>query len=182
VLARPMVTTDAPMITGRIGFHLFDPASRGGYGDYQGSYIGQGRRLSIGVSSGYQPNARASDEFDIAAWGADVFFNRQALTLEAEYDSFAQKGTGNPDVDGKGWYIQGGYLVHRVFELVARHQRLDSDDASGAFANTVRWTSAGFNYYLRAHGLKVQSEYTFKRERMSIVRNDGLQVQLQLDF
>jgi len=173
---------DAPMVTGRIGFHLLDPARRGGYGDYQSSYVGQGRRLSIGANSGYQPNARAGDEFDIMAWGADVFFNDRALTLEAEYDSFVQNRTANADIDGKGWYVQGGYLVHRALELVARHQRLDSDDANGAFANTLRWTSAGFNYYMRAHGFKVQAEYTFKREQVTVTRNDALQIQLQLDF
>jgi hypothetical protein len=173
---------DAPMVTGRIGFHLLDPARRGGYGDYQSSYVGQGRRLSIGANSGYQPNARAGEEFDILAWGADVFFNDRALTLEAEYDSFVQNRAANPDIDGKGWYVQGGYLVHRALELVARHQQLDSDDANGALANTLRWTSAGFNYYLRAHGFKVQAEYTFKRERVAVTRNDALQIQLQVDF
>jgi hypothetical protein len=173
---------DAPMVTGRMGFHLLDPAPRGGYGDYQSSYLGQGRRLSIGANSGYQPNARAGDEFDITAWGADVFFNDRALTLEAEYDAFVQNRATSPDIDGKGWYAQGGYLVHRAFELVARHQHLDSDDSNGTFANTVRWTSVGFNYYMRAHGLKVQTEYAFKRERMTVTRNDGLQIQLQLDF
>jgi hypothetical protein len=173
---------DAPMATGRVGFNLLDPAARGGYGDYQGSYVGQGRRLSIGASSGYQPNAREGDEFDIVAWGADVFFNDRALTLEAEYDSFVRNRAAKADVDGKGWYVQGGYLMNRVLELVARHQRLDSEDANGAFANTLRWTSVGFNYYVRAHSLKVQGEYTFKRERVAVTRNDGLQLQLQLDF
>jgi phosphate-selective porin len=173
---------DAPMVTGRIAFHLLDPATRGGYADYQSSYVGQGRRLAIGASSGYQPNARAGDEFDIVAWGADVFFNDGALTLEAEYDAFVQNRAVNPDINGKGWYAQGGYLVHRAIELVTRHQRLDSDDSNGAFANTLRWTSAGFNYYMRAHGLKLQAEYTFKRERVTVIRNDALQVQLQLDF
>jgi hypothetical protein len=173
---------NAPMVTGRLGFHLLDPARQGGYGDYQSSYVGQGRRLSIGANSGYQPNARAGDEFDIMAWGADVFFNDRALTLEGEYDSFVQNRAANPDINGNGWYVQGGYLVRRAIELVARHQQLDSDDSNGAFANTLRWTSAGFNYYMRAHGFKIQAEYTFKRERVNATRNDGLQIQLQLDF
>jgi hypothetical protein len=178
---------DAPMVTGRMAFHLLDPAPRGGYGDYQSSYLGQGRRLAIGANSGYQPNATlvtssASDEFDILAWGGDVFFNDRALTLEAEYDSFVQNRAVNPDINGKGWYVQGGYLMRRALELVARHQQRDADDANGAFANSLRWTSVGFNYYMRGHGLKVQTEYTFKRERVTVTRNDALQIQLQLDF
>jgi hypothetical protein len=72
--------------------------------------------------------------------------------------------------------------VSRVIEVAARHQQLDSDNSNGAFANRLSWTSVGFNTYLRAHGLKIQTEYTFKRERVTVTRNDGVQVQLQLDF
>ena len=40
----------------------------------------------------------------------------------------------------------------------------------------------GFNIYLRQHSLKIQTDYTFKREQGSAVQNDALQSQLQLDF
>jgi phosphate-selective porin O/P len=170
------------MLMGRIGVHLLDPAPARGYADYQSSYIGQGRRLSIGVNSAYLSKARAGDEFDISAWGADLFFNARAFTVEGEYDSFVEAKSVAPDVDGNGWYVQGGYLIHPLIELAARYQALDTDDNSGAFINTLRWTSVGFNTYLRGHGLKIQTDYTFKRERFNGNGNDALQVQLQMDF
>ena len=45
------------------------------------------------------------------------------------------------------------------------------------------WTTIGINYYIRGHNLKVQAEYTFRKEEgTEIDNNDLLQVQLQLDF
>jgi hypothetical protein len=134
------------------------------------------------VNSAYLSKARAGDEFDISAWGADLFFNARAFTVEGEYDSFVEAKSVAPDIDGNGWYVQGGYLIHPLIELAARYQELDTDDNSGAFVNTVRWTSVGFNTYLRGHSLKIQTDYTFKRELFNGNGNDALQVQLQMDF
>lgn len=173
---------DGAMVMGRVAWHLLDPAPRGGYADYQSSYLGQGRRLSIGANAGYLPNARQGDEFDIKAWGADLFLNLRALTLEAEYDEYVEQKQAKPSVDGDGWYVQGGYMLHPSFELAARYQELDIDDVSGLFQNSHRWTSVGFNVYIRGHGLKIQSDYTFKREWLNPLTNDLFQVQLQFDF
>ncbi len=178
----PARQADGAMFTGRVVVHLLDPAPPGGYADYRGSYIGQGRRLSIGTSAGFLSKVRTGDEFDIRALGADVFFNVAAFTLEGEYDRFVQDRDIDPDVDGDGWYVQAGYLVHPRVELAARYQQLDSDDAEGNFSNQFQWTSVGLNYYIRSHNLKVQADYTFKREQVDPVSNDVLQVQLQLDF
>jgi len=70
----------------------------------------------------------------------------------------------------------------------ARYQERDAD--GGAFADRLRWTTVGTNVYLHDHNLKVQGEYTFKREHDRPVkrehdrpvRNDLFQVQLQLDY
>jgi hypothetical protein len=42
---------DGAMPMGRIVLHLLDPGTPGGYADYRGSYIGQGRRLDIGANA-----------------------------------------------------------------------------------------------------------------------------------
>lgn len=174
---------NGPMVMGRMVYHLLDPAPRSGYADYQSSYIGQGRRLAIGANAGHLSKARrGSDEFNVTVWGADVFFNARALTLEAEHDVFVESRSALTDTRGSGWYAQGGYMVHPVVEVVSRFQRLDTDDVGTTLGNTLRWTSVGFNTYIRAHSLKVQTEYTFKRERLPVPRNDAFQVQLQLDF
>jgi len=174
---------DGAMVMGRIVVDLLDRATpAGGYADYQSSYIGRGRRLSLGVNAAYLSKAREGPkEFDIDGWGADVFFNTGPFTLEAEYDRYEEAVLGgSPDLRGHGWYVQGGYLVHGVFELAARYQGLDPNrDVRG---NRSDWTSVGFNIYLQQHSLKVQTDYTFKREQGSAVQNDAFQSQLQLDF
>lgn len=173
---------DGAMVMGRIVLHLLDPAPSRGYADYQSSYIGQGRRLALGVNAAYLSKAReGTQQFDVDGWGADLFFNTGPLTLEAEYDRFeeAMIGTG-PDVLGNGWYVQGGYLLHGMFELAARYQKFDPD--RNVAGNRLQWTSVGFNIYLRQHSLKVQTDYTFKREQRNGVQNDAFQSQLQLDF
>jgi len=50
------------------------------------------------------------------------------------------------------------------------------------FNDRLRWTSVGFNIYLRGHNLKIQTDYTFKREQGKAVKNNMFQSQLQLDF
>jgi Phosphate-selective porin O and P len=173
---------DGPMPMGRMVFYLLDPAPPGGYGDYQGSYIGQGRRLAIGLNAGLLPNARVGDDkFDLYTWGGDLFFNSGPTTVEAEFDRFGENyDVGSPSLRGQGWYVQGGYLVGRGLELVGRYQQLDPN--TNASEDGLRWTSVGFNYYLREHKLKIQTDYTFRREQGSSTQNDAFQTQLQLDF
>jgi hypothetical protein len=86
----------------------------------------------------------------------------------------------NPDVHGDGWYAQGGYLFHPAIEVVARYQELDAD--SSVPDDRLRWTSVGFNIYIREHNLKIQTDYTFRSEQGNQLGNDVLQIQLQLDF
>lgn len=174
---------DGAMVMGRIVVHLLDRASpAGGYADYQSSYIGQGRRLSIGANAAYLSKARqGATELDIDGWGGDLLFNAGAFTLEAEYDRFEQAVSGgNPDVRGAGWYVQAAYLVRGALELAARYQELDPNRSVSG--NRLRWTSVGLNRYVRDHKLKIQTDYTFKREEGNAVTNDVFQMQLQLDF
>jgi phosphate-selective porin len=174
--------SDKLMPAGRIVFHLLDPAKPLGYADYRGSYLGQGQRLSIGANSGYLSKARDGvNEFDLFGWGVDLFFNTGSFTLEAEYDRFMEDMSGgNPDIEGDGWYVQAGYLLRPAIELAARYQELDADRSVSD--NRLQWTSVGLNIYIREHNLKIQTDYTFKREQGSDVENDMFQIQLQLDY
>ena len=48
------------------------------------------------------------------------------------------------------------------------------------------WTSVGFNFYIRQHNLKIQTDYTFRQgdsgTLFTIMQEDVFEVQLQLDF
>jgi hypothetical protein len=175
--------SDGAMTTGRVVYDFLDPQPSGGYGDYRGSYIGDGQRLSVGVNGAYLSKAQIGDDiFSLFAWGADIFFNTGRVTFEAEYDSYIEdmSENGTPNIEGAGWYVQGGYLFHNLFELVARYQELDPD--KNISTDKLKWTSVGFNTYLRGHNLKIQAEYTFKAEEGNEISNDVIQIQVQVDF
>lgn len=178
------------MPVGRIAVDLLDPAPPAGYADYRASYVGQGRRLSIGANGAWLQNGRSgAQRFDVYAWGTDLFFNYGPFTFQGEYDWF--RLTGNVDRSNRGWFVQGGYLVEPLrecfkesapwfpdLELVARYQDLDAESFQ---PNRERRTSIGMNTYIWQHNLKVQTEYSFRHVRQ---RPDSnlFQVQLQLDF
>jgi len=175
--------SDGAMTTGRLVYDFLDPQPSGGYGDYKGSYIGKGQRLSVGINGAYLSKAQIGDDiFSLFAWGTDIFFNTGQVTFEAEYDSYIEdiSENGNQNIEGAGWYIQGGYLFHDLFELVARYQEIDPE--KDVMNDKLQWTSVGFNTYLRGHNLKFQTEYTFKTEEGNEISNDVIQIQLQVDF
>ena len=175
--------SNGAMATGRIGYDFFDTASPGGYGDYRGSYIGQGKRLTISGNAAYLSQAQIGDQiFSLYAYGADLFFNTGGLVIEAEYDAYVEDVSNNVgnNIIGSGYYIQGGYLVLPKLELAVRYQQLDPD--KNVSDNKLMWTSLGINYYIREHNLKIQGEYIFKNEEGDQTNNNLLQVQLQFDF
>jgi hypothetical protein len=179
--------SDGLMPMGRVVAHLLDPAPALGYADYRGSYIGQGKRLAIGANAAYLSSVRVQDTagttiFDLYGWGADLFFNYYAVTVQAEYDRYTRKMVADePDINGYGWYVQAGHLFLERFEIALRHQELD--DSSITPDDTVIRSSVGFNVYIREHNLKLQSDWAFRVEQGgSGVRDNFVQIQLQFDF
>lgn len=170
------------MPAGRFVYHFPDPAPRGGYADYQSSYLGKGKRLSIGANSAYLRKARDKvNEFNLLGWGTDVFFSTGSFSAEAEYDQLRKQLIGgNPDIQMDGWYAQAGYLVRRRVEFAVRHQQLDRNVSVSN--NQLRWTSVGSNIYFRKHHVKLQLDYTFRRGPGQIVKTNVLQSQLQVDY
>jgi len=175
----------------RVGVDLLDPAPPFGYADYRASYVGQGQRLTIGANGGWLGNAKIgmTQDFDIFAWGMDLFFNKGPWTLQAEYDWF--RLTGNVDQSNHGWFVQGGYLIEPLnrrldevapwfpkAELAVRYQQLDAKSYS---STNEKQPGVGMNFYIRDHNLKIQTDYLFRRFQHA--KNQGLyQLQLQLDF
>ncbi len=176
--------SNGAMVSGRVGYDFLDPASPGGYGDYRGSYIGQGKRLTVSGNAAYLSKAQIGDqEFTLYAFGFDVFFNMGKFVFEAEYNEYFEDFTDNgaETLDGKGWYAQAGYMIFPKIELAARYQELDPDNHIND--DKIMWSTIGVNYYIRGHNLKVQGEYTFRKEQGTEINdNDLFQVQLQLDF
>jgi phosphate-selective porin O/P len=173
--------SDHLMPAARFVYHFLDPAPRGGYADYYSSYVGKGKRLSIGANSAYLSKARDTvNEFNLLGWGTDLFFSNGPFSAEAEYDQLRKKLIANPDIQMDGWYAQAGYLVRGRVEFAVRHQQLDRDVSVSN--NQLRWTTVGSNIYFQKHHVKLQFDYTFRRGPGQAVKTDVLQIQTQLDY
>ena len=169
------------MPAGRVVYHFLDPAPPGGYGDYQSSYVGKGKRLSIGANSAHLSKARdTGNEFNLLGWGTDAFFSTGPFSAEAEYDQLRKKLIRNPDIQMDGWYVQAGYLVKGRVEFAVRHQQLDPNVSVAK--NQLRWTTVGSNIYFLKHNVKLQLDYTFRRGPGQTVKTDVLQIQMQVDY
>ena len=182
--------SDELMPGGRIVFSLLDPMTPpDGYADYQESYIGKGQRLELGANAVHLGDViDGAAIFDLTAWGVDLFANSGHYTFQTEYDQIIENIASGADIHSDGWYAQFGYLFDPCdpcVEFAVRYQELDP-----LVGDTLRWTSIGFNFYIREHNLKVQTDYTSRSHvdnpvipgGISLFDEDVFEVQLQLDF
>lgn len=174
--------SDQLMPAGRLVINFLQPnCPHDGYADYRGSYICKGHRLAIGTNGAYLGDAEYYERnFNLYAWGVDLFYNYYRFTFQAEYDRYFEEGRHDTyDRNGYGWYVQAGYLIYGPVELAARYQELDSyiyhEDGK------LRWTSIGMNIYIREHHLKIQTDYTLRRDSPQ-GSSHLYQIQLQLDY
>ncbi len=179
------------MTAGRLGWYFLDPAVGGpttelsnGWGDYRESRLGRGQRLALAVNFATLPKVhQGPSDFNLYAWGTDLFFNSGPWVVQAEYDWFTENGfAGTPDLIAHGWYVQAGYIFNCCWELAARYQNLDDPINPIDASRRIEWTSIGVNYYIHEHNLKVQMDYTWKNEQGIELNNNVAEVQMQLDF
>jgi hypothetical protein len=191
--------SDELMPAGRFVVSLLDPQPvPDQYGDYLASYLGKGQRLDIGVNFAHlggvtDTAVSATDDFDLTAWGIDLFANSGPWTFQAEFDQIIENIAAAPDVTAEGWYAQGGYIFHYddpcIAEFAVRYEQLDPTPIFGD--DNFEWVRVGFNFYIREHNLKVQTDYCFRSGNELIAAlpgglgffdEDVFEVQLQLDF
>jgi hypothetical protein len=185
--------TDQLMPAGRFVWNVLDPMTPpDGYADYMESYLGKGERLEIGINAAHVGNAIDGLTVldDITAWGVDIFANYSHYTFQAEYDQIIENIAGAADIISDGWYVQFGYLFDPCdpcTEFAVRYETLDpiiGDDR-------LDWFRVGFNFYIREHNLKIQTDYCFRSGNtltaplvggLGLFDEDVFEVQLQLDF
>jgi hypothetical protein len=191
--------SDELMPAGRFVVSLLDPQPvPDQYADYLESYLGKGQRLDIGVNAAHLGGVTdlavsATDDFDLTAWGIDLFANSGPWTFQTEYDQIIENIAGAADIFADGWYAQAGYIFHYddpcIAEFAVRYEHLDP---TPIFADDpFDWTRVGFNFYIREHNLKVQTDYCFRSGNelnaalpggLGFFDEDVFEVQLQLDF
>jgi phosphate-selective porin len=194
--------SDQLMPAGRFVVSLLDPLPvPDGYADYLQSYIGKGQRLEIGTNAAFLGDAVDTGVTqDIAAWGVDVFYNTGPYTFQAEYDLINDSVEGGDDELSDGWYVQFGYLFHYdpcdpcAAEFCVRYETLDPFIFTAgvpSIGERLEWYRVGFNFYIREHNLKVQTDYCFRSGNdlvaplpggLGLFDEDVFEIQLQLDF
>lgn len=159
---------------GRLVINFLDPAEPpDGYDDYEGSYIGAGERLALGINGAYLGGAKNKGlKFNLYVAGADLFYNTGPFTFQTEYDAFSERNK-----KGYGWYVQSGYLLCCWLEMAVRYQEL-----MPISRDKVQCSSIGLNIYIRKQNLKIQSDYTYKSKKHRHVNNHIFETQLQFDY
>ncbi len=128
-------------------------------------YLSQDASLAQPAEFGFnsKPAVKAPDNVFAGkrrAWGLDAQIRSGPLEIWAEY----LRAVYQPDdripvarLSTDGWYVQGSYVLFQRWQVIARYDRFDPNaDARGD--DTRTWT-AGLNFLVRGHDLKLQANY-----------------------
>jgi Phosphate-selective porin O and P len=150
-------------ITGRLQLNLGD--SEPSYYD-TATYLGEKRTLAFGVSYDVQPNVgRVIDgelfKTDYAYWTVDVFGEQPvgsgSLTFEGAYANVDLKGLA-PRLEGDGFYVQAGYLIHKArWQPWVLYEKWSADDPDGRGGfDSFR---VGVSYFMVGHNANLKVGY-----------------------
>jgi hypothetical protein len=151
----------------RLEFNILDP-----YGYLESSpTLVSAPQLSVGVAAAFNPIDEASTFQNVLPGDrttnitVDAGFRWQRWTLQAAgyYRRNNLKASGLPDSHDWGYYGQiGYYLVPEHWELAARVSGVDFDQPNNlSVIGDVTAYTAGLNYYLYGHNVKLQMDYSF---------------------
>lgn len=170
--------SDLPRFAARGEIHLLEPDAPASY-EPAGTYLGAKKVLTVGGAFDRVPNAFVIGDSTTSykAWTFDVFLELPwrggAWTTEAAFLAFdhgAPQGALAPADEGRGFYVQTGWLLPGEFwrghwlagrlQPVARLSSFDSRrETPGSDEN--RW-SFGLNHYLKGHDLKLHLDATLR--------------------
>ena len=182
---------DLAMI-GRLEFDILAPY---GYMESAPLAMPAKAQFSVGLAAGFNP-VDESSAFQSTTPGdrtrnltVDSGFRWKRLSLQAAV--YYRRNHSEPAVDrvtsDSGMYAQGGvYVIARRLELAGRVSRVDFDRRSAAQApGGATEHTAGMNYYIHGHKLKIQGDYSVIRQSLfgGGFRDDHrVRAQLQLLF
>jgi phosphate-selective porin OprO and OprP len=157
------------------------------------AHLGKGRHLALGVNAATQRGIEyAGSEFeeDRTLWGTDLSFHLGSFTAQVEYNAWRIEPTdpAAAEVEPRGWYAQLGYFIPGVnIEPAVRYEVYEQD--SNRDETKQRVLTAGLNWYLKGHGLKIQANYVmteYDRNAAGFLPGDDtqdiVQIQGQLYF
>jgi len=159
----------------------------------RGTYLGEKRVLALGLGFDHQAGLvlEGTGHRTYRAWTVDAFFDhpigRGALTIEASYTDAEGLPQGLAFVglaagaDAHTAYVQAGYLLpwplgSGRIQLYGRTEHIlveDRDDTS--------LPSAGLNYFVRSHDLKVSADWS-RSTRGTRSTSNAVTLQAQVAF
>lgn len=159
-------------------------------------------KLSLGFSGSYNMDAytlygsdfSSSIDSDILTLYGDYIFKYAGFSTLGEFswrdvENEVFNGMLSDVMGGYGFFVQSGLMVSPKVEIAARYEQIrpESDhQLKRSLNNSSNHYSAGFNYYVAKHHLKIQSMLTLVEE-MNRSINDRLvflqpRLQFQLNF
>ncbi|HVZ31154.1 MAG TPA: hypothetical protein VG963_01935, partial [Polyangiaceae bacterium] len=169
------------LLVGRLTLRPFGPMD-----DDQEADLTRGHspRMALGVAGGYNfasdrdkstfGNTYTLGTFDYAHAASDLVFKFRGLSLLAEIlyrkanrESHTGMVSGQMLTErsrsGYGYFVQGGQMLTRRFEVVARWEELKGTDRAlkDVAKASGRTLGGGINLYVNAHFFKLQSDYFY---------------------
>ena len=152
--------TDSERTTARLQLNLGDPEP-----SYYSvaTYLGGKNTVSFGLSYDQQADVAGSRTplTDYTFLSADMFLEKPAGTgwvnLEAAYLDLDLNGA-NPQAEGDGFYLQGGYLVNsKKWQVWALMEEWTANAPSGKGSYDL-WR-VGFSYFMAGHNANLKVGY-----------------------
>ena len=145
------------------------------------SHLGNGRHLTLGLSTAAQNSIETiTDKQDRTLLGYDLSFHIGPITAQAEYIKWeVDSDVAGNDKESDGWHLQAGYYIRGInVEPAVRYEVYNHDrDASGD--NEEKVTSAGFNWYLQGHFVKLGANYVTHEFGKALDKKDKNLIQVQ---
>ncbi len=126
-----------------------------GYSEADVDYL-EHPALFLGGSGGY--NSQDNTQTKIAQAGGEIGFKYKGASLQGEYFYRHKNPIAGPTTGDHGYYVQAGYTVlPRRLEVAGRASQVF---LAGPKNNKSEYT-AGINYYVFGHDLKLQGNYSY---------------------
>src|SRR3972149_1334918 len=194
LIERPFSTEDAKkLFDDYYQAHLLLPPPGWAEKSQSDAHLGKGRHLSVGADYAAQDGieyASSPFEEDRSLRGVDLSGHWEGFAVQGEYNAWKEEFTdpSSADKEPKGWYVQAGYFIPGVnVEPAVRYEVYEQD--SNRADTEQRTGTAGVNWYLKGHGVKLSANYAmteFEKNAKGFLANDDkqnvFQIQGQLYF